>query len=264
MRIASPALGWAALAASLAGASTAWADAPPEDDPRTDHERWVGRLALGFEGTRLVPGALPDPNGAIAIDAAGSAKLNIAPDTVLVPMFGLRYWITRVVGVDLGVGFNYQTGTFSRAVPNPNGALDRNEDGANGKRTAVAVRLAAPLAVHSGRHYALMVIPELDVGYSSMTVPGFSQSTAGNALDLRLTGLVFGAGGRVGAELTFGFWGVPQLSIQSSWGLRFESRRRKGKIGDAEMTLVDTAIGTSFQGEPWQWLTGSLGVYYSF
>jgi hypothetical protein len=109
-----------------------------------------------------------------------------------------------------------------------------------------------------------MVIPELDFGYSSMTIPGFSQSTTGDPLDMRLTGMVFGAGGRVGGELSFGFWGVPNLSIQSSWGLRFESRRRKGKIGDAEMTTNETAVGTSFQGEPWQWLTGSLGLYYSF
>ena len=97
-----------------------------------------------------------------------------------------------------------------------------------------------------------------------MTIPSFSQSTTGDPLDLRLTGFVFGAGGRVGAELSFGFLGVPQLSLQSAWGVRFESRRRKGKIGDAEMTLTDNAVGTSFQGEPWQWLTGSLAVYYSF
>jgi hypothetical protein len=243
--------------------TVATAHTAAESSSTTDHQRQVGHLSLAFHGVRTIPAAVADGAG-ISVDGKGSATVAIAPDETSVPTFGVRYWVSETVGVDVGLGFGYETGSVSRYVPNPDPTLDRTEDGSSARRTAFAARLAAPLSVHSGKHYNLMVIPGLDVGYTRTTLPAFRQSTTGDALDLRLTGFVFGVGAQVGTEVSFGFLGVPQLSLQTAWGLRLESRKRTGKIGDAETTLSEVGIGTSFHAEPWQWLTGSLSAFYSF
>jgi hypothetical protein len=228
----------------------------------TDHDARVGRLSLAFHGTRTIAAASLEAS-TVSIDGTGSASLSLAPEESTVPLFGIRYWATKSFGVDVGLGFGFETGSYTKVIPNPDPTLDRTEDGASARRTNLAARVATPLSLHSGKHYHLMVIPEVALGYSRALLPGFRASTTGAPLDLRLSGLVFGVGALVGSELSFGFLGAPQLSLQTAWGLRLESRTRSGKIGDAETSMSEFGIGSSFHGEPWQWLTGSLSLFYS-
>ena len=230
--------------------------------PTSDHERHIGRFLLAFHGTRVIP-AVATGGSSVSIDGTGSATLTIAPDEAIVPLFGIRYWATNTVGLDIGVGAGFETGSFTRMIPNPDPALDRTSEGASARRTNIAGRLAAPISVRSGKHYNLMFIPEFSFGYSRTLLPAFHESTTGQALDLRVSGFVLSAGAQLGHELSFGFLGAPQVSLQTAWGLRVESRKRSGKIGDAEATLSDLGIGTSFHGEPWQWLTGSISLFYA-
>lgn len=232
-------------------------------EPATDHEGRVGRFAIAYLGTRVAPSVALDGN-AIEIDPRGSATLTIAPDESAVPLFGARYWLSRRIGLDLGVGFGFESGKFKRVVPNPDPTQDRLEEGDAAGRASFVGRIGAPLSVHAGRHYNLLVIPELDVAYSRARLPAFRQSTTGEPLDLVLTGFGFGAGARLGGELSFGFWGVPQLSLQASWGLRVETEKRTGKIGDAEAGLTGLTFGTTASSDPWKLLSGGFALFYGF
>ena len=228
----------------------------------SDHDRQVGSLALGFLGTRFVPAAKPHPTAAVVISPEGNATVTIEPDEVTVPLFGVRYWLNGTVGAELAFGFNVAGGNETVQSPNPDPTLNVSTERSLPSTKAFCGRLGVPLSVFSATHYNLMLIPELDVGYSSTRLANFELSTTGEALDLQLSGFVFGIGGRVGAELSFGFIDVPQLSIQSAWGLRFESRRRVGRIGDAETIQTETAFGTSWYGSPWDIFTGSFALLY--
>jgi len=226
-----------------------------------DHRLRAGRIALAYLGLRVVPGLTLDGT-TVSIDSTGSASLAVTPDDSAVPLFGVRYWFGPNLGLDVGAGFGTERGTFTRLVPNPDPALDRTEEGASARRTTFAARVSVPISFHSGRHHNLLVIPELDLGYSTATLPGFRQSTEGQALDLRLTGFGFGAGARLAGELHFGFWGVPELSLQASWGLRLDSDRRRGAIGVAETTLSGLAVGTTASSDPWRLVAGGLALMY--
>lgn len=231
--------------------------------PKSDHDATAKSFGLGLLGVRVVPAAAGSAN-TIVITPDGDAVLTIEPDEVVVPVFGGRYWISSVVGIELGLGFNVKSGSVERQIPNPDPSLEKTAEVLEPATTAVVGHLALPLSVFSRRHYGLLLIGELDIGYSTSTVEDFELSVAGEALDLTLSGLLIGAGARLGFELSFGFFDVPQLSLQTSFGLRFESTRRKGKIGDAEATISGTSFGTSTYDDPWATLAGGLGIYYHF
>ncbi len=229
----------------------------------SDHQRYhTKHFAVGFLGTRFVPATAPHPTDTVVFTSEGSAVLTVVPDEIIVPLFGVRYWINSVVGLELGIGFNVGGGSVEQTRPNPDPALSTSGEASLPSTTAVAGHFAAPLSVFSTSHLNLALIPELGIGYSSTTLEAFDVSTSGEALDLQLSGFVFGVGGKLGAELSFGFIDVPQLSFQSAFGVRFESRRHHGKIGDAEVTHSEQVFGTSFYGDPWDVLLGSFAVYY--
>jgi hypothetical protein len=257
----SPDSRWAASMRS--GSANSAASALPNVEPATDHEGRVGHFALAYLGTRIVPGVALD-GSTVRIDPTGSATLAITPDESTVPMFGVRYWMSKRLGIDVGLGFGLGSGSFKRVVPNPDPTQDRLEEGDTAGRLSFAGRVGVPVSVHAGRHYNLLVIPELDLAYSRATLPAFRPSTTGEALDLRLTGFGFGAGARIGGELSFGFWGVPQLSLQASWGLRVETEKRTGKVGDAEAGLSGLHLGTTASSDPWKLLSGGFALFYGF
>jgi hypothetical protein len=243
--------------AAAAALAVPLAPAPSRDD----HDLRSKRVSLAYLGLRVVPGLTLDGN-TLTIDPKGSATLAVTPDDSAVPLFGVRYWFGTTLGLDIGAGFGTERGSFTRLVPNPDPTLDRTEEGASARRTTFAARVSVPISFHSGRHHNLLVIPELDLGYSTATLPGFRQSTTGEPLDLSLTGFGFGAGARLAGELHFGFWGVPELSLQASWGLRLDADRRRGAIGVAETTLSDLAVGTTASSDPWRLVAGGLALLY--
>jgi len=256
-----PWLGLLALALAMSSGDARADDAAGEaaSDDHDDHS-----VGIGFVGTRFVPTTAPAATDAVVIAPDGTATLTVAPSEITVPLFGARFWFNSTIGADVGIGFNVQSGTATTVAPNPDPALSSETERATPSTLAVAARLGAPISVFGGRHYHFMLIPELDIGYSSTRLESFDVSTSGEPLDLRLSGFVFGVGARAAAELSFGFIDVPQLAVQWAWGLRLESLRRSGKIGDAEATLRETRIGTSWYGDPWDIFVGSLAVHYYF
>lgn len=229
----------------------------------SDHAKSVGTWAVGYLGARQVPRALAGPN-AVVIDANGSAALTIAQGEMTVPTFGVRRWFSERVGFELSLGFNIQSGDVAQSIPNPDPAQSQQIEGAIPSAKAFAVRAGLPVSVYAAKHLNVLFLPEFDLGFSTQTIEGYNVSTSGAPLDLQLSGLVVGAGARLGAELSFGFIDVPQLALQSAWGPRFEWRRSRGQIGDAEMTLSEQAVGTSWFGSPWDIFAGSISLLYYF
>lgn len=230
----------------------------------TDHGSHVDSLGLGFIGARFVPSAVGGEGPTVVLSDEGDAVVSIEPDEVTVPIFGLRYWMGPRVGVELGFGFNVAGGSVSREIPNPDPARSRTVEFASPSTSAVAGHVGLPISLYSVSHLNVLLLPEIDLGYSASTVDSFELSTTGEWLDLKLAGFLFGAGARLGAEVGWGFIDLPQVTLQVAWGLRMEYRRSTGRIGDASMTVSSTQLGTSWYDDPWQLLAGNIGVYYYF
>jgi hypothetical protein len=254
--ISKPRAVWLALGLLIVPASAA----AQEDD--IDHDVVVGHVGIGLLGARLVPSTQPHPTAPIVIDAAGNVTVQIEPDDTTVPLFGIRYWFTSRVGLELGAGFGISGGNETRTIPNPDPALGTEDERSAPSALAFDVRAGLPISLAAVKHVNFLLIPELDVGYSSRTLAESGTSTTGETLDLHLTGLVFGAGARLGLELSFGFFEVPELSLQAAFGARYEHRRFTGQIGDAETTVIENRAGTSFDGGPWDVVVGCLGLLY--
>lgn len=214
--------------------------APAEPaDGRSDHSRVVGRLAVGYMGTSIVP--LGDLN------AAGGVG------SVTTPSIGVRYWLGDLVGLDVGLGIGFIGGSIETA------SVSAPVDSAFG----MLIHGGVPLAIYHERHYSFLIIPEVNLGFSTGTHFG------GNPDDDRgRSGFLFELGGRLGTEIHFGFMNIPQLSLQASVGLyfRYESIGIAGsRSNPVDRGGVSTySLATSVHGEPWDILLGSLTALYYF
>jgi hypothetical protein len=170
---------------------------PADPSEPSDHEALADHFGLGYMGARFVPAATLGAGKTVTINSQGDAVLNIGVDQVTVPMFGARYWFGKRVGLDLGFGFNVASGGVDREIPNPDPTLSRStaEDAPSTK--AFVGHVAVPISVYSIKHFNVLLLPELDVGFSGSTYTDFEISTAGEGLDLKLGGLLVGAGARV-------------------------------------------------------------------
>ena len=195
-----PPLAPAAVEANGAAA----APGQPQGDvlmPRTllsDHAQFMGRNAVGAYNLVAMP--IGSSSDASAVAPAG---------------LGLRHWFRGNgaggvdVGVDVGLGLTIagssssskDPGGTTTTVPVPSTSV-------------ISAHLGLPVALYAGRHYALEVIPELDLGYAW----GHDVNLAG-AAGKRASGYLVRLGGRVGPEITLGYFGIPELSLQPSVGL---------------------------------------------
>ena len=229
---------------------------------KSDHEaHHVDTIAIGFAGTNTVPSTMADP-GAVVIDGDGSATLTVRAEEIVVPRFGARYWVNETLGFDVSFGISYDAGDEARDVPNADPTLSSTSQQSTPSTTAFAMRFAVPLSVYSYSHFNFIVMPEIDVGYSNASQEAYELSVDGQPLDLGLSGFGLGLGVKIGGELSFGFIDVPGLALEAAWGVRFESARRRGDIGDAEHRINRTSFGTSWSRDPWQILAGGLALRY--
>ena len=83
--------------------------------------------------------------------------------------------------------------------------------------TAFLVHVGVPLALAGAKHFSFQVTPEANIGFASQSVNRTSRSARQTTSAIR--GLHFDVGARAGAELHFGFIGVPQLSLQGGIGV---------------------------------------------
>src|SRR5206468_735046 len=103
------------------------------------------------------------------------------------------------IDAGLGMAINSLSGT------NPGGDVARPSS------TAFIIHGGVPLALASAGHFTFEVIPEMNLGFSSYSLDGGASGS----------GLHFDIGARAGAEIHFGFIGIPKLSLLGTIGLAF-------------------------------------------
>ncbi len=194
----------------------------------SDHDSVVGSVGIGFFGINEIPVGI-DPN---------------APDedSISAPTIGLRYWLSSLLGVEVAVGI----GITSNSTESGGVSVDQPS------HFAFALHGGIPLALAHTGHFAFEVIPDLNFGVSTGSSEG----------DVDYSGLLLQVGGRLGAELQFGFVDVPQLSLLTSFGVHFsyESRTTSTAAGDASQSRV--FFGTTIGSEPWRSFMGSINLLY--
>jgi hypothetical protein len=85
------------------------------------------------------------------------------------------------------------------------------------------------------------------------------------------SGLHFDIGARAGAEIHFGFMGIPQLSLQGTVGLAFAMDKGSttdsttaAPFGDVETSHSRTSLQTSAGTNPWAIFTNGIAAFYYF
>lgn len=213
-----------------------------DDEGIPDHEKVVGHFAVGFHNFSQIP---------IAAGAPGGNGI-VTRDTVTAPVIGIRYWLNRMIGIDGGLGFGMTTG--SNTVEN--GGTSTSVD--KPSRWAAAIHGGVPLALASGQHYTFEVIPEANFGFASGTISVANQS------DQNLSGIRLDVGARAGAEVYFGFIGVPQLALQGTIGLYLRHENFKWSQDNNSASDATTTIATSVQSDPWALFTNNISALYYF
>ncbi|HYO94392.1 MAG TPA: hypothetical protein VER33_07760 [Polyangiaceae bacterium] len=198
----------------------------------SDHDLFVGRLAVGYLGRSSLTVGVGE--GAAAVSA---------------PVLGVRYWLDRGLGLDLGVGFGFSGGSVSS---DPGDSVDLPS------RWAVILHGGVPLALATGRHYVFEIIPEANVGLGG--------GSSGD--DISHRGFLLDVGARAGAEVHFGFIGIPELSLQASVGalLAFQSAGTTTDMGGTEVEVSNSSrsFGTTVNNSPWNIFTSNVSAFYYF
>jgi hypothetical protein len=195
-----------------------------------------------------LPGASADPVASDATDHAGvvghfgvgflgtrglALPGAAAGATVDAPVIGLRYWLDPRMGIDAGLGFRFSGG--SDATPSYNIAI---------------VHFGVPLALAGSKHFSFQVVPEANLGYGTGHLGG-GPTTKDFHFDL---------GARAGAEIQFGFIGIPELALQGGIGVGL-NYDHFSTAGAGSHTL---GFGTSVGDTPWQIFTGNIAALYYF
>jgi len=179
---------------------TGWEKPASEDDESeekkgdTDHAAVIGDIGVGLLGMAEVP------NG-------GGGY--IAPRASLTtPVLGARYWFTERFGAEAGLGFMFSGGSVTAT-----GASDADNDSAR----AFAFHMGAPISLTSGKHYNLIAVPYLGLGFSSSTI---TRASTPNGDDVFGKGFLFEGGLKAGVEAQLGSIGLEGLALQLTGGIR--------------------------------------------
>jgi hypothetical protein len=204
-----------------------------EDPSGSDHDAVVSHLGVGFFGVMTLPIPTTDD-----------------PDdgTLSAPTIGVRYWLDDFLGIEAALGLNITSQDLDLMT----------EASAFG----FALHGGVPLALAASGHFVFEIVPFLNFGIASgsveVTPPG------GMATSTDFSGLLIEVGGRVGAEIHFGFIDLPSLSLQGSVGL---SVRHEGRTvtppGGMDASIGSTIVSTGVQNSPWDFFTSNItAIYY--
>jgi hypothetical protein len=210
----------------------------------SDHDAMIGRIGVGYLGARQVPTASGGPAGpALAFADA--------------PVVGLRYWIDQMLGLDIGLGFLNTSGSTTTQV----GATTTTTD--DPSFLGLIVHAGVPLSLASSKHYSFQIVPEANIGFSTAT-----QETP-NVGETTFQGFGVELGARAGAEVHFGFIGIPELALQGGIGLFFRTATatvtdKPNQGQETEGKRSDSQIGTTVNGQPWDIFTSNIAAMYYF
>lgn len=249
----------ASASASTSGEFEASGDSSGDSSPSASpsgsgaHADAVGRFGIGFFGVIDLPICLN-------VTMGGGCDVNPGgvPAVVQAPAIGLRYWLNETIGIEGALGIGISSGT--ETVDNGMGE-DENLDVST---TGFLLHGAVPIALAYNGNFVFQVVPELNFGITSGTIYDNAAGPGMTPNDVDISGMLFQLGGRAGAEIHFGFIGLPQLSLQGTVGLHITLASRSASIGSLEVSRTSTRIGTTVQDDPWDIFTGNITAIYYF
>ena len=194
-----------------------------------DHDLVVGKFGVGYLGQLDVP-----------LGPTGSLPAQI---------IGVRYWTSSTMALTGGLGFGSTSSSTTTGGTSVDGPA----------ATAFALKAGVAFALATGKHYTFVLEPQAVVGYATSTIkpPGGGPNTD-------LTGTRIALGATAGAEIQFGFIGIPELAMIGSVGLAFETLSGKTKTDAAESSASKTTISTFTLANPWNIFSGNVAAIYYF
>src|SRR5690606_17848394 len=130
-------------------------------------------------------------------------------------------------------------------------------------RFGLLIHAGLPISPWHGDHYAIVIIPELNLGVASSGVsspPGETNAPP----DASLSGVRFDAGGRAGMELHFGFMGIPQLSLEATVGAYLTVQGVGASVGNVSASQSDIVLTTASYDSPWDIFKNNVAARYYF
>jgi hypothetical protein len=204
----------------------------------SDHDMWIGHLGFGWFGSTRVP-----------VGAGCCAAFPLAAGgSLATPAIGIRYWATPMIGIDVGLGLAMSSGSTTNAM---NVSADHNS------QTAFLLHGGVPIALAGSNHFSFQITPELDVGFGSGTLHNGAANTD-------QSGFLLQAGARAGAEIYFGFIGIPALALDGSVGLFLTSASGKDTVAGATTKGSTFFLGTSNITNPWDIFREDVAARYYF
>ena len=198
-------------------------------------------------------GSLPIANPITNVGGnVGLAPNGVTGSTVSAPVVGVRYWFQHNLGIDAAIGLGFAGG--SQEVIQ--GSVDTTADKAS--TIGFALHGGLPIALFHRRHYTFLAIPQLTIGFTS----GTFTPTGGVQQDL--SGFLFDVGGAIGAEIHFGFIGIPELALQASVGLSYRRAVFKWKSGSNSASDGTNTFGTNVTADPWALFKDAISATYYF
>lgn len=207
-------------------------DKDKDKDSTTDHQKVVGHFGASYFGQFNV--------GYGVGPGAGSAGTQIV---------GVRYWTSDTIALDLGLGLATSGGSTKT------GSTTNDKPSVFG----VSLKAGVPIALLAAKHYTFFIEPQLIFGYASQSIrpPGGDET--------KNTGMHLALGATAGAELQFGFIGIPHLALDAAIGLGLDYQSSSSKTGAAaETTDSSTAFGTAAFASPWNIFTTNVAARYYF
>lgn len=225
--------------------------APDANAPTTDHQLVVGTFGLGYVGSHRVPlpSAVPVGRG----DQAGMIPNDkLVLQQMLVPMVGMRRWFSKRTAFDAAVGVSVSGGSRGAEYGDTTAALNKST------LFALSVQAGVPITIADTRHMAFMLIPQVTLGFATSDVAAEFLENAPPSAKLR--GGAFDAGVRAGAELHFGFIGLPRLSLQAGVGLFLHTEWSSASVSNQSLKDTTVSLGFGSTGNPWDIFSGAANV----
>lgn len=201
-------------------------------EAQTDHDLVVGRTGVGFGGVQQVP---------------------LGPDAqVTAGVVSARRWLKPKLGIDVGLGLGYR------------GAAARQEIGSDtfeakgGAGGAMALHAGVPLALAHSDHFTFLITPETRIGFGVGNVPAATEDTEKTSM----SGFRADLGGRVGAEIQFGFMKMPRLALEGSVGGYLSFQSGWSKTGSDRSSSSSWSLSTMQVSTPWDIFGGFLAARY--
>jgi hypothetical protein len=220
-----------------------------DDSGKNDHQKVVGSVGIGWLGVSNIPLAFATPGG----DNVNPTVNGFTETQLAAPAVGARIWFSELVGLDVGLGLHFSSGTTEVA----NISVDK------APRFGMLIHAGVPLAFSSGEHVAFLLIPELNFAFATSEVdspPGIPNAPP----SAELSGMRLDVGARSGLEVHFGFMGLPELSLEGTVGLFLTNQSVSASVGNVSVSDSDLLITTTSFDSPWDIFRTAVAARYYF